>query len=122
VLSVRHQKFSSPLLTTPLHRRATISPRNFESIEGATMYQGIHLYVTTGIALVGASAIAVTPIAVSPPDVQFAARPVAERVVAMSDVQLASLAEDSREVGRGAGQGTGNDGPNDWSGAYQSGA
>jgi hypothetical protein len=59
------------------------------------MYQGIRPYVTTGVALVGASVIAVSPISVSPPEVQ-APPPLsaANRVVMMSDVQLASLADD----------------------------
>lgn len=57
------------------------------------MVQRIRPYVT-GVALVGASAIAVAPIAAPPPDVYSAVQPAAQRVVTTTDVQLTSLGED----------------------------
>lgn len=58
------------------------------------MSQGIRPLVTTGVALVGASVIAVSPLTAPPPEVQALPLPAAQRVVDMSDVQLTGLAED----------------------------
>ncbi|WNG95109.1 hypothetical protein [Mycobacterium sp. ITM-2016-00318] len=58
------------------------------------MFQGIRPLVTTGVALVGASVIAVSPVTVPPPEIQAASLPAAQRVVEMSDVQLTGLVED----------------------------
>ncbi len=55
------------------------------------MSQGIRPYVTTGIALVGASAIAVAPITAPPPEVNATPIATTQRVVT-AEVQLASLA------------------------------
>ena len=58
------------------------------------MYQGIRPLVTTGVAIVGASVIAVSPLTAPPPAIQAAPLPAAQPVVEMSDVQLTGLAED----------------------------
>ena len=54
------------------------------------MSQGIRPYVTTGIALVGAGAIAVAPITAPPPEVHATPIATTQRVVT-ADVQLAAL-------------------------------
>jgi hypothetical protein len=79
----------------------TITLRNFPPMEGDTMYQGIRPYVTTGVALVGASVIAVAPVTVPAPELRAAqVAAAAERTVTMAEVQLSSVAEDlSRLVG-----------------------
>ncbi len=58
------------------------------------MYQGIRPLVTSGIALVGAGVIAVSPVTVPPPEVQVPSLPATQHVVEMSNLQLAGLAED----------------------------
>jgi hypothetical protein len=54
------------------------------------MYQGIRPYVTSGIALVGASVVAVSPMTVPPPEVHVNPIATTQRVVA-AEVQLTSL-------------------------------
>ncbi len=59
------------------------------------MYQGIRPLVTTGVALVGASVIAVSPLTVPPSATTIRAPlPAAQPVVEMSDVQLAGLVQE----------------------------
>jgi hypothetical protein len=62
------------------------------------MYQGIRPLVTSGVALVGASVIAVSPVTVPPPEVQVPSLPAAQRVVELSDVQLTSSITDLFDV------------------------
>ena len=57
------------------------------------MYQGIRPYVPP-VSTGGSRVIAVPPVTVPPPDVHAAPLPVAQRVVTLPEVQLASLSED----------------------------